>query len=261
MESWKGERYLALACLLTLLVGVGGGAEARSRSGGDLNEGCRFHEGRSYERGLITNQLLPLQRKKWRSIEKLGRARLKSGEPLYPLLTSLWDWVSNSNHAVYINIDLNKHNDSLRSVAGGFRLKRFDPCGLHHEAMITLYCRTIDRAEASPSGPRTDGLIPFAKLDKTERYLEVLGHELAHAVDILGDLDRARRVSELIERTNDDFRSFVAEKRQDKLPQDLKDRLDRRDEFLVTLESYAASIEVRVWSELVAGRALRVRDD
>lgn len=90
----------------------------------------------------------------------------------------------------------------IGTFAGLFRLEKYDPTGQHHIAVIELRPRVIDRTRVGSEVQRPDGLIPFEGLGKEERYAEVLGHELAHAADILLNPELARQVEEQVEQTN-----------------------------------------------------------
>jgi hypothetical protein len=204
--------------------------------------------------GIISDRLTPSQQEVWRAIAKIAEARSGSGNALYPTLRRLWDWVSTSGHAIYINLP--EGSDSTAGVAGSFTLTHFDPLGLRHEAVITLHRRTIDLAHVGSSAMRPGGFIPFMKLTRIERYVEVLGHELAHAVHILSSLERSYLVVELVERTNAAFRSSLSRKPRGQIGPEMLTRLAKRDRLLQTLESHATSVEAAIWKELLAARPL-----
>lgn len=205
--------------------------------------------------GLLTSRILTRDLPKWQAIEQIIRAENASGQPLHPVLYSLYEWAWKSGHAIYLELILNP--PAASGTAGNFSLLRFDPTGNHHEALIKLYLSNIDRALISKTSVRADGLIPFNGMKKEERYAEVLGHELAHARDILANLETARKVEELIEETNELLLAHHAERRGESLSSELKRRLQKRDSLLKTLEKHAEEIERLVWEELTAGRSLR----
>src|SRR5262249_8685604 len=145
--------------------------------------------------GILTDRLSTKQFERWRKIERIVFAADAEGRILHPILRALWEEVKASGHMIYL--ELSETQDSFSGTAGVFRLERFDPTGQHHIAVIRLYLNTIDHAYVGPDAKRPDGLIPLEGLGREERYAEVLGHELAHAVDILSNLERARLVEEL----------------------------------------------------------------
>ena len=202
--------------------------------------------------GMITERLSVKGLQRWQSIERLAFAEDAAGQPLYPTLRGLWEWVEASGHAVYIEL-VNPSRVST-CTAGSFSIERFDPQGVRHRAVIRLHLSNIDQAYVGPGVARADGFIPFDGLQKEERYAEVLGHELAHAVWILGDLRRAEMVEEVIEQTNELLLSNYARRLDQSIGQEMRRRLINRDSFLKDLEAQAESMEVVVWRELVAAR-------
>jgi hypothetical protein len=94
-------------------------------------------------------------------------------------------------------------------------------------------------------------------LSKKERYVEVLGHELAHAVHILTDLERARKVEEMVEKTNEILLSQRPNRRVNLLAPEMNRWLSRRDALLKDLEEPAEEMEYVVWRELVASKRVR----
>jgi hypothetical protein len=153
---------------------------------------------------------------------------------------------------VYIEFSAKKR--SFSAIGGLFHIERFDPRGIRHGAVIRLYLNTIDLAHIGPGAARPDGFIPFAKLSRDERYAEVLGHEMAHAVWILSDLNRAYLVKEVIQKTNE---IFLARRFQVSIDQDLDQRLMQRDLLLAELEAQAEAVELIIWLELICGRSVR----
>jgi hypothetical protein len=94
-------------------------------------------------------------------------------------------------------------------------------------------------------------------LGKVERYAEVLGHELAHAVHILTSLDRSRLVEDMVERTNEMLLSRQPKRKEIILSTELKRRLKRRDSLLLDLEKQAEAMEYIVWKEITSSKPLR----
>jgi hypothetical protein len=203
--------------------------------------------------GILTDRLPAKQLERWRKIERIVFDVDAEGHILHPVLHALWKWVDTSGHAIYIEIPEPQNMPSC--TAGTFRLERLDPTGQHHIAVIRLSLSSIDNAYVSPATTRPDGLIPFEGLGKEERYAELLGHELAHAEDILLDLERARLVEEHIEQTNYLVLSQLrASSSGSILTMEMRQRFHTRDFLLQRLEAYAEMVETFVWRELLAGQ-------
>ncbi len=205
---------------------------------------------------LITDRLTGKQLKHWYAIKRVVLAVDNNNQPLHPTLHRLWRWAETSGHAIYIELQVG--SDTVGSTAGSFRLIKVDPRGVRHMAVIRLYLANIDYAYVGPQVIRSDGLIPMEGLRKHERYAEVLGHELAHAYYILTDLERVKKVYEVIEQTNVQLLSHYAEKRGcDELGPEMLRRLEERDSLLEELEPYAEGIETEIWHELIASQKVR----
>jgi hypothetical protein len=206
--------------------------------------------------GILTDRLTRKQLEKWKNITQVALAENLDGKPLYPTLHHLWDWLNLSGHAVYI--ELPERSGMTSGTAGSIRIEHFDPEGVRHVAIIRLYLNVIDLAYDGPSAARENGFIPFTGLGRHERYAEVLGHEMAHAVDVLSDVDLTRRVEELVEQTNDLFHSSFKRNKGLFVEPELQIRLHQRDAFLGPLEARAEMIEEAVWRELTDGKQLRM---
>jgi hypothetical protein len=211
---------------------------------------------RALAMGILTDRLSVKQLQRWRRIERIVFAVDAEGRVLHPVLRGLWKWVDASGHAVYIEI--RETSNPVGSAAGNFLIERFDPTGQRHIAVIRLNITTIDQAYVGPDVRRPNGLIPFEGLGKEERYAEVLGHELAHAEDILSNRERARLVEEYIEQTNE----LILSRHETNvngylLGEEMRQRLLTRDCLLHGLEAYAEDVEILVWRELLAGQPAR----
>jgi hypothetical protein len=207
--------------------------------------------------GLITDRLSSKQLKRWNAIRKLAEAQDASRRPLHPTLTRLLEWAENCGHAIYL--DLPGPDDHTSSTAGRFDIEKFDPKGERHSAKIKLFLANIDQAYVGPKASRSNGFIPMAELNKEERYVEVLGHELAHAFDILSDLRRVYFTQIFIVRTNDLLLTFNTRGKLRELWPEMRWLLLQRDSMLFQLEAYAEEIEEEVWRELIASRNQRDR--
>ena len=205
--------------------------------------------------GLITSRLSTKELDLWKEMERIVFAEGADRRPLHPTLRGLWEWVEASGHAVFIQIAFSSRTSS--STAGSFVIERFDPKGEKHIAAIRLNLMSIDRAYVGPSSARDNGFIPFQWLSKKERYVEVLGHELAHAAHILSDPERARKVEEMVEETNEILLSQRPNRRVNLLAPEMSRRLSRRDALLKGLEEQAEEMEYVVWRELIASKGVR----
>jgi hypothetical protein len=137
--------------------------------------------------GLRTDRLSAKQRERWQSIVRLVFAEDVVGRPRHPTLRKMWDEVAASGHEVYVELSDPRH--SACCIAGLFRVESVDPDG-HIVAAVTLNPQTIDQAVVG--GTAHHGFRRFHGLGRVERYAEVLGHELGHAVWTLADPARAR---------------------------------------------------------------------
>lgn len=200
--------------------------------------------------GFVTDRLSVGEFEKWKAVERVVFAQDNEQQSLHPTLRNLWQWIETSGHTVYIEII--RTQGAVNCTAGLFLIERFDPLGEHHIAVIKLNLDNINQAYVGAGTSRANGFIPFLGLEREQRYAEVLGHELAHAIHILTDLERARLVEDVIQQTN---RMFLASHRRYKtgwMASELKRRLLRRDALLKLLEEQAEEMERVVWHELAA---------
>ncbi|MBI1761396.1 MAG: hypothetical protein HYR56_08175 [Acidobacteria bacterium] len=204
--------------------------------------------------GIITERLSPKDLQRWNAIERLVFAE-QEGRPLHPTLRGLWEWIEASGHAVYIVFV--KSNIGVTSTAGHFSIEKFDARGERHVGVIELNLTNIDLAYIETKSWRSTGFIPFDQLSREERYAEVLGHEMAHAADILTSLEKTGRVEEMVEKTNELLLHHRSLKPTEQLTVELKHRLNHRDAMLKVLEAAAERLESVVWRELVASKQIR----
>lgn len=205
--------------------------------------------------GLITSRLSLKELERWNTIERIAFAEDARKQPLHPTLRNLWEWIDTSGHAVFI--EMMRSTRSSTCTAGSFIIERFDPKGEKHIAVIRLNLSSIDQAFVGPESARENGFVPFEGLSKEERYVEVLGHELAHAAHILTNLERAGKVEEMIEKTNEILLSRRPNRLDGPLSPEMKRRLSRRDALLKDLEKQAEEMEFAVWRELSASKPFR----
>jgi hypothetical protein len=212
---------------------------------------------RALPSGIITTRISRKDMQRWSAIKRIVFAEDARGQPIYPTLRDLWEKIENSGHAVYI--EMRAPSIRISNTAGSFRIERFDPQGIRHVAVIMLNPATIDLSYIGSDAARPNGFIPFLGLSKEERYAEVLGHELAHAVYILGDLTRARMVEESIHQTNKLFLLHIRKYGCGDINPEIRQRIVRRDFLLQELEEEAEAVEELVWRELINGQWPRHR--
>jgi len=226
-----------------MLSGLAGGAISgvRAQDSARLNSAAATN--------IITDRLTGKDLRRWEAIKRIVFAEDIEGQPLHPTLRGLWDRLERSSHVIYI--EMRGTGRAISNTAGVFHIERLDPEGLRHEAVIRLYPETIDRAYVGPTADAPEGFIPFQGLSREERYAEVLGHEMAHAVHILSDLARARMVKEVVQETNELFLSYGKQYGYANVGPEMRRRLSLRDALLKELEEPADAAEMRVWRELL----------
>lgn len=106
----------------------------------------------------------------------------------------------------------------------------------------------IDNAFVSPVVRRGDGLIPFYKLDKYERYAEVLGHELTHAALMLECPEYARLCLAYGSAAE---KLLVTRKRDSTLSEE---HLLHLQSLADIIEKPAQAAELEIWRELRHGQ-------
>jgi hypothetical protein len=236
--------------LLVLMTNLAGAQESPGRERKDLaaNSGLE-------STGLATSRLSQKDLDRWKAIEALVFSEYTNQQPMHPTLRNLWEWIETSGHLVFVEVVRTKRTSTC--TAGSFSIERIDPRGERHVAVIRLNLSNIDQAYVGPDAARVNGFIPFEGLGKVERYAEVLGHELAHAVHILTSLDRSRLVEDMVERTNEMLLSRQPKRKEIILSTELKRRLKRRDSLLLDLEKQAEAMEYIVWKEITSSKPLR----
>jgi hypothetical protein len=205
--------------------------------------------------GIVTDRLSPRQRGIWRAIKQLILAVDAAGKPLHPTLYALWEQVETGPHTIYLEFDEDAPATHLTQVAGRFQIECLDPQGIRHVATIRLHLKVIDRAHTRALTGRDAGFSQLAGLNRLERYAEVLGHELAHAADVLSDPGRVQMLEELVEQTNESINQSLWRKAA--IAPELEQRIMRRDAFLKELEERARTVEEAVWRELLESQTAR----
>ena len=134
------------------------------------------------------------QLRAWKAIEAVVLRTDRCGRLKHPKLHGLWQWADTRGHVIYIQLGKPKSHGDYQG--GRFVIEKLDPLGQRHVAAIWLSLPVIDDALVRSRSRTEDGFVRFAGLSKTQRYAEVLGHELAHAVWALGDPQNARRADD-----------------------------------------------------------------
>jgi hypothetical protein len=198
--------------------------------------------------GLRTARLSRKHLKAWNKIVETVMAEDRHGQPLHPTLRQLWEAVDTSGHVVYVEMP-----DRKRSyIAGRFAITRVDPAGKTHEGILIMNLRAIDQLSTGPAAARANGFIPFKGLGKNERYAELLGHELAHAVWALADPERARLVMPLQSENEQVMRRVVGAAPGS--GDELGERVRELERLSRMLEEPAEAAEEAIWEELRAGQ-------
>ena len=178
----RREFWLAATVTATLLMSSKAGAREPERH----QESASTTSEHKQATGIVLDRLTRSQRKTWGSIMGIVLAQDKQGRPLHPKLYRLYHQAATSGHAIFV--ELSTESFSYRSL-GGCRVES-QAAGTQKAAIVMrLNLGMIGRACINERNRRADGFIPFAGLGKKERYAEVLGHELTHAVLLLLDAD------------------------------------------------------------------------
>ena len=200
--------------------------------------------------GFLLDRLSKGHVRTWRAIEQVVAASGPSGEPRSPTLRRLWEWARTSTHVLHI--EMVSRSKVAAGVVGVFRVERVDPAGLNHVAVIRLCPWNIQRARARPAPDAILRFVRFEGLTEVERYTEVLGHELAHAVDALENPERLAQVV-AAQRSIDAFLSG-SEPGVERPHLVVAQRLPEPLAVLAAAEAYAESVEAVVLRELVGDR-------
>lgn len=245
-------RSLIIRALMTLLIFV---YEALAQSASLNRVDARLNSKSIVRIGLITSRLSRKQFKRWKQIERLVFAEDSQGRSLHPTLRCLWLWAETSTHAIYV--ELPEQASYKGTNAGHFKVEKFDPAGKRHVASIRLRLSVVDMAVSDETVGRSNGFIPFYNLRQWERYAEVVGHELAHAHEILSDLKTAKLAFEVVEQTNSLLTAHYQQRAKKPFGQKLMQKLIKRDSLLREFEAHAEAVEEIVWDELIKSQEIR----
>ena len=202
--------------------------------------------------GIRTDQHSARKLRAWKQIEAIVLAKDAADRPSHPKLHRLWQWVEASGHVV--QIELPDPKARCDHQAGKFMVEESDTDGRKHLAVIRLCLPVIDRASVRKIIWGADGFVRFEGLGKEERYAEILGHGLAHAVWILADRSH-QSLKEDLDRKVTEFNDLRRRAVRDVAWDDKSRRHLRRIESLTTeIERPADVAEAEIWKELLGSR-------
>ena len=201
--------------------------------------------------GFRTDRLTPKQLRIWREIEKIVLAADKAGRPMHPRLHSLWQCIQSSGHTVFIEMMERK---APTRIGGKTTLETTDSGRNRKAVVMWLHLWAMDNAFVDPTVRRPDGLIPFYRLGKYERYAELVGHELTHAYLMLKDPEYARLCLQM----NMEAAEFLRSRQQsgNGAAQDdiTRQRQVRLQSMCDRIERPAEAAELEIWLELRNGQ-------
>lgn len=195
--------------------------------------------------GIVTDRLSPAQLRVWRSILDIVMAVDKEGRHVYPTLYGLYRQAETSGHLIRIELS----EEELLSQAGKFSIETLDPVGARHVATIRLNLATIRRTYVGEDACYSNGLMPFCGLGTKQRYAEVLGHELAHAVDFFQKAESLQLYQQLEREASDLDARAVNDANGDWLK-----RLESVKQLMRQIEKPAEAAELEIWRELQGAR-------
>jgi hypothetical protein len=199
--------------------------------------------------GFRTDRLTPKQLLIWEEIEKIALAADKGGRLLHPRLHGLWQCIQSSGHTAFI--EMMEHR-APTSMGAKTTQEKTDLDGNRKVVVIWLHLWAIDKALADRAVRRSDGLTPYYRLGKYERYAEALGHELAHAVLMLENPGYAHLCSEYRSESTE----LVAMLGQGRgaADEEIWQRRQRLQSLADRIEKPAEAAELEIWSELRSGQ-------
>lgn len=203
---------------------------------------------------MRTDRLSGRALERWRAIVSIVDARDGAGRPVHPRLHGLWNAVETSRCTVHVELPEPKGRRPY--VVGHFAITKVDPEGRAVEGVVVMNLPAIDRAASGPGAARRNAFVPFAGLGQTERYAEVLGHELAHAAWAVVDAERTRLTMALPDEVARASRRVLVAQAGGRAEGAL-DAADRLERLSRAVEEPAEEAEQAVWAELVAGQRAR----
>jgi hypothetical protein len=221
---------LAATVMATVLMSSNAGAQETERR----REAVSTTSEHKQATGILLDRLTKSHLKVWRSILEIVFAQDKEGRPVHPKLFGLYQQAATSGHVIFV--ELSTQSFSYSSL-GGCKIESQAVGTQKATIVMRLNLGMIGRACINERNRRADGFIPFAGLGKKERYAEVLGHELTHAVLLLLDADYLGLYQER--------KARVYSSSQDG---------QLIDSLSSLIEGPAEAAEEEIWAELKAGR-------
>jgi hypothetical protein len=241
MFRFRQAGEVALALLVTF---IGSNVQAQTIKQDDARS--------DFASGILLDRLSARHHKTWHAIRQVIYAEGADGKPLHPILQALFEQLQRSHHSIYLEFD---DSPGCRCIGGRFSIERVDPEGLRNVAVIKLYLRNIGHALVPTGANLRDGFAPLAGLNKLDRYVEVFGHEMAHAVDILFSPERARWVDEVSRKSDRVTQQLL--RRKGRIEPEIERALQESEALFHELEKPAETAEAMVWRELVESRRRR----
>jgi len=234
------------------MVLMAGPTNAMAQPSGEPLKNDSAGTGSGKETGILTSRLSGRQLRIWRSIERIVFARDKSGRLLHPTLHGLWQEAEGSGCAIYIEMPDPKGGSPY--FAGGFFLEKPGSANEPPAGVIRLYLPAIGNASTSGRTRRDNGFMPFEGLRRMDqRYAEVLGHELVHALLTLTD-PRHASVCREVEREVAALTLQLKERKEKTLDDETRARMQRIQEMSEELERRPEAVEVDIWRELLGNQ-------
>ena len=206
------------------------------------------------EGGIRTDRLSGKALEAWRSIVAVVKAKDRAGRPLHPALREVWDSVDAGGCTVFV--ELPDPGSRRPYILGRFAVTKVDAGGKAIEGVLVMNLTAIDRAASGPGAARPNGFVPFAGLGKSERYAEVLGHELTHAAWGSADPERTRLSMELPREVAALSRQVLAAPAE-RGSEAVVERARELERLSREVEEPAEAAEQAIWLELVAGQQAR----
>ncbi len=204
--------------------------------------------------GILTDRLTAKQLKIWKSIESVVLADDGKGYPLYPGLKSLWQRAEASGRMIFIELEDRKREAS--PFAGEVLIEKSDAMFSPDRLVVRLRLWLIDRSVGSMTyqggAVRQAEIHSFRGLDRYQRYAQVLGHELIHALFLLTDSSQVRMLEELKMETQAfyKYRRLNANGSGDEVAQ--QNLVERIKALRTALEGPAEKLDAELYRELLS---------
>jgi hypothetical protein len=201
---------------------------------------------------IRTDRLSPKQLRVWKAIEGIVLAEDGFGRPRHQKLHSLWQWIETSGHVVQVELADPKSRGDRQ--AGEFMIVKSDPGRQKYLAVIRLCLPVIDEALIRKRARGANDFVRFEGLGKRECYAEILGHELAHAVWVLGDQNHVRLLEDLNREVEEYDRCRRRAVHCGAWDEHGRQVLRRIESLKTEIERPAEAAEKEIWQELLQSR-------